>query len=107
MGAHEAAQPGVLKLLLAPQVGNRLGLVAERRSALGDRRVHVEEGAVGIEDAGIDLVEGRLGHGLGLIRFGMCLSKPVAPGKATVLARAAVRHNLGTTLIRPDLICAS
>ncbi len=78
--------PG-FELLLTPQGGDQCGPVAERRAAALDRRMYVEQGAVGVEDAGGDIVEGGFAHGRSVVRIDVGLGKPVAAGKATVLQR--------------------
>ena len=54
--AHEAAQPSVLQLFVAPGLGYRASHVAQVAAIAGRRRMDVEQGAVGIEHAGAHLL---------------------------------------------------
>ncbi len=62
MDAHEAAQPGVFELLVAPQVGQCLARLPERASQARRRRMDVEQGSVGVEDAGADVADAGVAH---------------------------------------------
>ena len=64
MTLHQTAQPGVLELLVAPQAGDRVRLLAQPPAQARGRRVNVEKCAVGVEDAGLDAVEGAGAHPL-------------------------------------------
>ena len=61
MYAHEASKPGIFKLLLAPQSRKIIGFPADLGRKLRNRSMHVEQRAIGVEDAGPDALE--LGHG--------------------------------------------
>ncbi len=63
MRGHERAKPGVLQLLLPPEVGERLAVRPDPLGQLGRRGVHVEKGAVGVEDAGLLVRPVLIGHG--------------------------------------------
>ena len=60
----ERAQPGVLDLLVAPERGQRGALFLRNVGAARRGGGEVEQGAVGVEDAGADVLQGsgRLGH---------------------------------------------
>jgi hypothetical protein len=53
MRVHQAAQPAVFQLLLAPDLRQAVGLGADLGLQRADRGVHVEQRAVGVEDAGL------------------------------------------------------
>ena len=58
VGAHAVAQPSVLDLLRPPHLGQRVGLRSDRGAMAGDRRVEVEQRAVGVEHADLGAGEG-------------------------------------------------
>ena len=62
MSAGESAQPGVLQLLLAPEFGQGLPVVAKFVAGGARCAVEIEEGSVGVENAGFDAVEGLIVH---------------------------------------------
>src|SRR5215471_13605299 len=51
VGAHPVAQPSVLDLLGPPQVGQGISLGTDDGTVTSDRRIEVEQGAIGIEHA--------------------------------------------------------
>jgi len=54
-----------MELLVAPQRGQRIGVVAENVAARLRRRGKIEQGAVSVEHAQFDPGEGGLGHVIG------------------------------------------
>ena len=56
--AHGIAQPGVLDLLGAPQIGQRVGFGPDQRAMPRDRRIEVEQRAVGVEHAEVGTGQG-------------------------------------------------
>jgi hypothetical protein len=55
-----------MELLVAPQCGQRIGVVAENVAARLRRGGKIEQGAVSVERAQLDPGERGLGHGLGV-----------------------------------------
>jgi len=62
VSAGEPAQPGVLQLLLAPEFGQALPVVAKFVAGAARRAVEIEKRSVGVENAGCDAVEGLIVH---------------------------------------------
>ncbi len=54
----ERAQPGVLELLVAPERGQRRAAILRHVGAARRGGGEVEQGAVGVEDAGLNAIEG-------------------------------------------------
>ena len=49
MRGHQRARPGIFELLRAPDFREPVGLGAHQRAVAGDRRMHVEQRAIGVE----------------------------------------------------------
>jgi hypothetical protein len=64
--AHQRAQPSVLKLLGAPQLGQSLGVLADPSAQTRDRGVHVEQRAVRVEYARLNARHARRRHDAGV-----------------------------------------
>ena len=63
VAAHQAAQPGVFELRAAPQRADGGAVSGPTGFAPGGERLHVEEGAVGVEDQRVEAwAEGRRRH---------------------------------------------
>ena len=89
--ALHCAQPRILQLLVAPQLTEKRGRVAQHIGAAPRRRADIEQGAVGVENAGADGAR-RFGHaapraGTLAARFFAFGQRAATPGSTSSIRR--------------------